>query len=78
MVAINVIGLGGGPVIVGWLSDLLRPGYGENSLGIAMRCSLLAGVPSTILAYLASRTYKADAEAARAKLGGRPDSPVMH
>jgi hypothetical protein len=33
-----------------------------------MRWSLLAGIPSTILAYLASRSYKADAEAARARL----------
>ncbi|WP_242008005.1 spinster family MFS transporter [Sphingomonas ginsenosidivorax] len=68
MVAINVIGLGGGPVFVGWLSDALHPVYGENSLGMAMRWSMLAGIPSTILAYLASRTYKADAEAARARL----------
>jgi MFS family permease len=68
MVVINVIGLGGGPVVVGWLSDLLHPTYGEASLGIAMRWSLLAGIPSTILAYLASRSYKADAEAARARL----------
>lgn len=68
MVVINVIGLGGGPVLVGWLSDLLHPTYGEASLGIAMRWSLLAGIPSTILAYLASRSYKADAEAAQARL----------
>jgi MFS family permease len=68
MVTINVIGLGGGPALVGLLSDLLHPAYGEASLGIAMRWSLLAGIPSTILAYLASRTYKADNEAARARL----------
>ena len=68
MVVINVIGLGGGPVLVGWLSDLLHPVYGEASLGVAMRWSLLAGIPSTILAYLASRSYKADAEAARTRL----------
>ncbi|WP_425996243.1 spinster family MFS transporter [Caulobacter sp. DWR1-3-2b1] len=68
MVVINVIGLGGGPVLVGWLSDVLHPAYGEASLGIAMRWSLLAGIPSTILAYLASRSYKADSEAAQARL----------
>jgi predicted MFS family arabinose efflux permease len=68
MVAINVIGLGGGPVLVGWLSDLLHPLYGEASLGVAMRWSLLAGIPSTILAYLASRSYKADAERSRSRL----------
>lgn len=68
MVTINVIGLGGGPVVVGWLSDLLHPHYGEASLGIAMRWSLLAGIPSTILAYLASRAYAGDAEKARVRL----------
>jgi predicted MFS family arabinose efflux permease len=68
MVTIQVVGLGGGPVLVGWLSDTLHPIYGEASLGIAMRWALLAGIPSTILAYLASRTYRADNEAARARL----------
>jgi predicted MFS family arabinose efflux permease len=68
MVAINVIGLGFGPVLVGWLSDALHPFYGELSLGIAMRWSLLAGLPSTLLAWLASRSYKADALDARIRL----------
>ena len=78
MVTINVIGLGGGPVIVGWLSDMLRPAYGEQSLGIAMRWSLLAGIPSTLLAYLASRSYVADAAAARLRLAEASAAPVGH
>ena len=60
MVAINVIGLGGGPWFIGWLSDMLRPMYGEASLGMAMRWVLLLGVPSTLCAWLASRHYVAD------------------
>lgn len=60
MVAINVIGLGGGPLFVGMLSDALRPLYGEESLGMAMRWVLLVGIPSTALAWLASRTCRAD------------------
>lgn len=60
MVAINVVGLGGGPLFVGWLSDMLRPIYGEQSLGMAMRWVLLVGIPSTMLAFLASRTCRAD------------------
>ena len=78
MVTINVIGLGGGPVLVGWLSDLLHPTYGEASLGIAMRWSLLAGIPSTILAYLASRSYKADAGVARARLATEAAPSFVH
>jgi MFS family permease len=64
MVAINVIGLGGGPVFVGWLSDMLRPAYGEASLGIAMKAVLVVGVPSTILAWIASTRFRADYAAA--------------
>lgn len=64
MVTINVVGLGGGPVFVGFLSDMLRPLYGEDSLGMAMRWVLLLGIPSTALAYLASRTSRADFTAA--------------
>jgi MFS family permease len=60
MVTIQVLGLGGGPVFVGWLSDMLHPAYGEASLGIAMRWTLLAGIPSTTLAWLASRRCRVD------------------
>ncbi|MEO6248256.1 MAG: MFS transporter [Sphingomicrobium sp.] len=64
MVTIQVLGLGGGPVFVGWLSDMLHPAYGEASLGIAMRWVLLAGIPSTVLAWFASRRCRVDFTAA--------------
>lgn len=70
MVAIQVVGLGGGPVFVGWLSDMLRPVYGEQSLGMAMRWVLLAGVPSTILAWIASRNCRTDFASAGGWHGG--------
>lgn len=66
MVAINVVGLGGGPLFVGWLSDMLNPVYGKESLGIAMRWALVVGGPSFVLSWLASRTCRADF----AKAGG--------
>jgi MFS family permease len=71
MVTIQVVGLGGGPVFIGWLSDMLRPLYGEDSLGMAMRWILLVGIPSTFLAWMASRTCKADFAAAGG-WGGAP------
>jgi MFS family permease len=70
MVAINVIGLGFGPVFVGWLSDMLHPAYGEASLGMAMKSVLVVGIPSTILAWYASTHFRADYAAA----GHGPDS----
>lgn len=60
MVAIQVVGLGCGPLLVGVLSDALRPIYGEASLGMAMRWSLLVGIPSTALTWTASRLCKDD------------------
>lgn len=64
MVAINVIGLGLGPVFVGWLSDMMYPTYGEASLGVAMKSVLVVGIPSTILAWYASTRFRADFAAA--------------
>ncbi|MBB5686723.1 spinster family MFS transporter [Sphingobium boeckii] len=74
MVAIQVIGLGGGPVFVGWLSDMLRPTYGEESLGMAMRWVLLVGIPSTILSWMASRTCREDF----ATVGGWGGAAMKH
>ena len=60
MVSINVIGLGGGPLFVGWLSDMLNPTYGADALGMAMKSVLVVGVPSTLFVWLASRACRAD------------------
>lgn len=60
MVAINVIGLGAVPVFVGWLSDMLRPEFGEESLRMAMQAVLLVCIPSTILSWIASKYVVAD------------------
>ncbi|GAA0319123.1 MFS transporter [Sphingomonas oligophenolica] len=78
MVTIQVVGLGGGPVFVGWLSDTLHPVYGEASLGIAMRWVLLAGIPSTILAWMASRTCRRDFAAAGGWGGPVAKSAMLH
>ncbi|RZM18405.1 MAG: hypothetical protein EOP67_60260 [Sphingomonas sp.] len=36
LLVINLVGLGLGPTLVGWLSDLLKPGFGEDSLRYAL------------------------------------------
>lgn len=74
MVTIQVVGLGGGPVLVGWLSDILRPTYGEDSLGMAMRWALLVGIPSTVLAWIASTTCRRDFASA----GGWGGAAINH
>lgn len=74
MVVVNVIGLGGGPLFVGWLSDMLNPSYGVHALGVAMQSVLLVGIPGAILAYLASRTCLGDFERA----GNWADKDTSH
>lgn len=71
MFAINLVGLGLGPVFVGELSDLLRPGLGEESLRVAMMLALLAYVPAAVCFWLASRSYRADHAAALAEQGAQ-------
>lgn len=78
MIAINVVGLGGGPLFVGWLSDMLRPEYGEESLRMAMQAVLVIGVPSTILSWLASRACLADFEKAGGWGESKPAMATLH
>lgn len=66
MFAINLIGLGLGPVVVGQLSDWLRPEYGEGSLRVALMLALLVYIPAALCFWLASRSYRADHIAALA------------
>ncbi len=64
MVCIQVVGMGVGPTFVGWLSDVLAGSYGSESMRWGMRSVLIVGIPSTLLAWLASRHFRADFAAA--------------
>ena len=68
LVFINVIGFGLGPFLVATISDLLHPVYGEASLAIAMRWTLLVAVPGALFAWIGSRHFRADEQAARVRL----------
>ncbi|WP_417621323.1 spinster family MFS transporter [Parasphingorhabdus sp.] len=76
MFAINLVGLGLGPVIVGQISDMLRPLYGEESLRISLMLALTVYLPAAICFWLASRTYRADHGTALADLE-RDSEPAM-
>lgn len=57
---LNLIGLGGGPVFVGWMSDLFKPAYGIHSLQVALY-TLAPFYILTILAHFAaSRSIRRD------------------
>ena len=58
---LNLIGLGLGPVFAGFLSDTLRPGYGEESIRYSFLILAVAGnIWSALHYYLASRTLRED------------------
>ena len=61
---INLIGLGGGPLAVGILSDLLKPTYGDESVRYALLWVVVIGATWATLHYvLAARTLQRDLEA---------------
>lgn len=62
---LNIIGLGMGPFAVGYLSDVLTPSFGAESLRYSMLALLpLVNLWSAIHFYLASRTLKEDLDRA--------------
>ena len=64
---INLIGLGLGPTLVGYLSDGLEPRYGVESLRHALLWVVVIGAAWSILHYLlAARTLRRDLEAKNA------------
>ena len=59
---LNMIGLGLGPLIVGILSDVYQPIFGENNLRYAMITTLAIGSSGVLFYWLAGRTIREDLE----------------
>ncbi len=58
---LNLIGLGLGPVGAGFLSDMLKPSFGEESIRYSLLILVVGGnIWSTLHYYLASRTLRSD------------------
>ena len=55
---LNLIGLGLGPITIGYLSDILTPTYGVESLRYAFCFSFVTATISLVFFYLATRHYK--------------------
>jgi predicted MFS family arabinose efflux permease len=61
---INMIGLGGGPTFVGWLSDRLTPTYGVEAVRYALLYTVVAGALWAVFHYWAgARTLREDLRA---------------
>ena len=64
LLILNLIGLGLGPQFVGWLSDMLAPDYGVQSVRYALLWTTSIGaVWSTLHYMLAARTLQTDLQA---------------
>jgi predicted MFS family arabinose efflux permease len=57
---LNIIGLGLGPPTVGFISDLLKPTFGTDSLRYAMLVTMLTALTGAFCYWRASRTLRAD------------------
>jgi MFS family permease len=55
MLCLNLIGLGLGPLLVGVLSDLLSPRYGEDALSVALAYFALVGLWGSLHFWLCGR-----------------------
>ena len=60
--AINLIGLGLGPLAVGFLSDLLKPSLGSDSLRWAMSCVIPVGLIAMSLFFVAAKKLELDSK----------------
>jgi predicted MFS family arabinose efflux permease len=62
---LNLVGLGLGPLSIGVVSDYLEPGYGTQSIGIALISVITVAGGWAVLHYaLAARTLRADIDTA--------------
>ena len=59
---LNIIGLGGGPLVVGMLSDAFAPSVGAQSLQYALACIVFVGLIGSLLYFLAGKNLAQDME----------------
>jgi hypothetical protein len=57
---INLIGLGFGPLVVGMVSDLLKPALGVESLRWAMSITLVVGFASMAMFFSTAKKFVAE------------------
>lgn len=65
LLAFNIIGLGGGPLTIGLISDAMAHAHLADGLRLALLCTTPAAVLAALAYYALSRTIVADAEQLR-------------
>jgi MFS family permease len=69
MLCLNLIGMGLGPLVVGVLSDVLTPYYGDAALQVAMACFTLVGLWGALHLWLCGRALAANLPATGRRSG---------
>lgn len=69
----NLIGLGLGPLVIGFISDQLRPYYREDSLKFALAAGVIASVLSIVAYIMAARSLRRDIETTGEVRFGAPE-----
>lgn len=57
---LNIIGLGLGPFVVGFLSDMLEPSFGKEAIRYAYLVTIFTSIIAATLYYLGARHYEDD------------------
>lgn len=65
IVLLNLVGVGVGPTLAGWLSDVFTLRYGADSVRWAMVCVLVLNLPAIVLFARAASAIRADLARAR-------------
>ena len=57
---LNIVGLGAGPLVAGYVSQVLEPSYGVDGLRVALALAATIGATAAIFFWLSGRTLRAD------------------
>jgi MFS family permease len=68
LMAVYLVGYGLGPAVIGMVSDLLMPQFGEGSLRMALLCSTVLAIPAIACFWMAACHYRQDLETSAAQL----------
>ena len=68
LLVFNLVGLGGGPLVIGMVSDALKPAMGAESLRIALMCAAPAALLAALAHYALSRVVSQDLNAANQEM----------
>lgn len=63
---LNIVGLGVGPLVAGYVSQVLEPSYGVDGLRVALAIAAVIGATAAIFFLLSGRTLRADLDRVRA------------